>query len=184
VASVTELGGNLVGVAPVESGLGGTSEEVSSISSQRDGGHGSHNLGGALDHHGGSVDLGDSAITSTSEHISVGEELEHVNTELEQHLGWADSLIQLADEIDLNNITGEGTKVGRGIIGVDLNALELTLNLASVNIVVSNLLSNEVASPDSHAVVVNSNELVVGVVKEFDLVGNIHTDGVTAHSLA
>jgi hypothetical protein len=184
VAGVTELRGDLIGVAPVEGGLGGTSEEVGGISSERDGGNRAHNLGGALDHHACSVDLSDGAVTSADKHVAVGEELQNVYTELEKLLGWADSLVELADEVDLDDITGEGAEVGRGIVGVDLNALELTLNLASVNIVVSNLLGNKVASPDSHAVVVDSDELVVGVVKEFDLVGDIHTDGVTAHSLA
>jgi len=112
VASVTELRGNLVSVTPVEGCFGGTSEEVSGISSQGDGSHRSHNLGSALDHHALSVDLGNSAVTSADKHVTVGEELKDVDTELEKHLGWADSLVELTDEVDFDNITGEGAEVG------------------------------------------------------------------------
>lgn len=184
MASVTELWGNLVGVAPVESSLGGTSEEMSAISSQGNRGDRAHNLGLRLDKHGGSVNLGDSTITSTNKHVTVWQKLENVDSELEESLGWSDSLVKLADKINLDNITSEGTQIGRGVIIVDFDALELTLDLTSVDVVVSNLLGNEVASPDSHTVVVDSDEFVVGVVEEFDLVSNVHTNGVTADSLA
>ena len=49
---------------------------------------------------------------------------------------------------------------------------------------VSDLLCYEVAVPDAETVVVDGDELVVGVVKEFDLVGDVHTDWVTAEGFA
>jgi len=109
--------------------------------------------------------------------------LEHVDTELEEFLSWADTFVELADEVDFDDITGEGTEISRGVVVVDLNALELTLDLTGVDVVVSYFLRNEVTSPHSHTVVVNSDELVVSVVEELDLVSNVHADGVAAHSL-
>ena len=56
---------------------------------------------------------------------------QRVDAELEELLGGADALVELADEVNLDNVTGEGAEVGRGVIGVDLNALELTLDLSN-----------------------------------------------------
>lgn len=74
VASVTELGADLISVAPVEGGFGSTSEEVGLVCSQGNRCNRSHNFGLGLDVHANSVDLGDTAITSTDEHITVLED--------------------------------------------------------------------------------------------------------------
>ena len=49
---------------------------------------------------------------------------------------------------------------------------------------VANFFGNEVAVPHAKAVVVDRDELVVRVVKEFNLVGNVHADRVTAEGFA
>lgn len=47
----------------------------------------------------------------------------------------------------------------------------------------SNLLSNEVTGPDADAIVVDGDELVVGVVEEFDFIRDVRTNVVTANGL-
>lgn len=47
----------------------------------------------------------------------------------------------------------------------------------------SNLLSNEVTRPDADAIVVDGDELVVGVVEEFDFIRDVRTNVVTANGL-
>lgn len=99
---------------------------------------------------------------------------------MEETLGWANSLVELTDEVDLDDVTGKGTEVSAGVVRVDLNALVLSLDLTGVDVLEANLLGNEVAGPDSDSVVVDGDELVVGTVEEFNLVGDIHTDIVAA----
>ena len=184
VAGVAQLRVDGVTVAPVKSGLASTGEEVGVVSSQSDGGNSTHNLGLVLHNHGSALNLCDGTITSTNNHVTVREELKHVDTLLEELFGWANTFVELTDKVNLDNVTGKSTEVSRGVIGVDLNALELSLDLASVDVVEVHLLGNEVAGPHAHTVVVDGDELVVDVVEELDLVGYIHADGVAADSLA
>jgi hypothetical protein len=74
VASITELGADLISVAPVEGGFGSTSEEVGLVGSQGNRCNRSHNFGLGLDVHANSVDLCDTAITSTDEQVTVLED--------------------------------------------------------------------------------------------------------------
>jgi len=99
---------------------------------------------------------------------------------LEETLGWANSLVELTNEVDLDDVSGKGTEVSAGVVRVDLNALVLSLDLTGVDVLEANLLGNEVAGPDSDSVVVDGDELVVGAVEEFNLVGDIHTDIMAA----
>jgi hypothetical protein len=102
----------------------------------------------------------------------------------EKTLGWANFPENLAHEVNLNYITGEGSEIGACVVGADFDALVLSLDLASVDVLKGNLLADEVARPDSNAIVVNGDELLVCVVEEFNLVGNAVTDLVSADCLA
>jgi len=184
VASVTELGADLVSVAPVEGSLGGSGEEVSGISGESNAGHGAHDLGLRLDEHVLDVDFGDSTISGTSKEVTVVEKGEDVDALLEKTLGGANALVEAAFEVDFDDVSGEGTEVGGGVSGVNNNALELALNLTHVDILVADLLGDEVAGPNAKAVVVDCDELVVSGVEETDLVGDVHADGVSAESFA
>lgn len=184
MASVSQLGGNLIGVAPVKGSAGGTSEEVGRIGSQGQTGAGAHNFGLTLNKHVLNVDLGNGAVTSTSKEITVGKKGEHVDTLLEKALGGANTLVEATLKVDLNDVTSKGTKVSTGISGVDADALVLALDLAHVDVLVGYLFGNKVASPDAEAVVMDGDELVVGGVEEGDLVSNVHADGVAADGLA
>jgi hypothetical protein len=56
--------------------------------------------------------------------------------------------------------------------------------LTHVDVLVQNLLVNKVHSPDADTVVVDSDEFLVGVVVESDLVGNVHANTVSDNSFA
>ena len=184
MASVAELGADLISVAPVKGRFGSTGKEVGLVGSQSNRCNRSHNFGLRLNVHAYSVDLGDTAITSTDEHVTVLKDLEDIDTLLEETLGWANSLVELTNKVNLNNVSGEGTEVSTRIVRVDFNALVFSLDLTSVDVLETNLLCNEVAGPDSDAVIVDSDELVVGAVEELNLVGDIHTDIVSADSFS
>ena len=70
------------------------------------------------------------------------------------------------------------------IISGDGNALVDTFDLTHVDVLVQNLLVNKVHSPDADTVVVDSDEFLVGVVVESDLVGDVHADTVSDNSFA
>jgi len=95
-----------------------------------------------LDQHAYGVDLSDGTVTCANEQIAVLEQCKHVDALLEEAFGWADSLVKLADEIDLDNITSERTEVGSGVIGSNFDALVLSLDLASVNVLEGNFLGD------------------------------------------
>lgn len=73
MASVSELGGDIVSVAPVDGGLVGSSEAMSGVSGEGDGGDSAHNLGFTLDEHVLASELGNSTITSTDHNVVVVE---------------------------------------------------------------------------------------------------------------
>ena len=70
------------------------------------------------------------------------EQCKHVDALLEEAFGWADSLVELADEIDLDNITSERTEVGSRVVGSNFDALVLSLDLAGVNVLEGNFLGD------------------------------------------
>jgi len=48
--------------------------------------------------------------------------------------------------------------------------------LSHVDVLVENLLGDEVDVPETESVVVDGDKLIVGVVEEFNLVGDVHAD--------
>lgn len=70
------------------------------------------------------------------------------------------------------------------IIRSDCNAVVDTLDLSHVDVLVEDFLVNKVDSPDADTVVVDSDEFLVGVVEESDLVGNVHADSVSNNSFS
>ena len=70
------------------------------------------------------------------------------------------------------------------IISSDGNALVNTLDLSHVDVLVENLFVCEVDSPNADTVVVDSDEFLVSVVEESDLVGDVHADSVSNNSFA
>lgn len=95
-----------------------------------------------LDQHAYGVDLSDGTVTCANEQIAVLEQCKHVDALLEEAFGWADSLVELADEIDLDNITSERTEVGSSVVGSNFDALVLSLDLASVDVLEGNFLGD------------------------------------------
>ena len=110
MAGVSQLWGDVTGVAPVDGSLGGSGEEVGGIGSEGDGSAGSSDLALRLDEHLVGADLGNGAVAATDEEVVVGEEGEAVDTLGEESLGWADSLEEVSLEVDLDDVTGAGSK--------------------------------------------------------------------------
>jgi len=184
MASVSELRSNIVGVAPVDGSFVSSGEAVSRVSGKGNGGDSAHNLGFTLDEHILSSKLSDSTISSSDHDVVVSQKLDSVNTLREKSLGWSNSLEKAFVEGDLNNISSACSEEGVHIGRVDSNAGVVSLDLSHVDVLVENLLGDEVDVPESESIVVDSDELVVGVVEEFNLVSNVHTNGVTNEGLA
>jgi len=51
--------------------------------------------------------------------------------------------------------------------------------LSHVDILVQNLLGDEVNVPETESIVVDGDELIVGVVEEFNLVSDVHSNVVS-----
>ena len=185
MASVTELGADSVRVAPVDGGLVAASEEVGRVSGQRDGRAGAHKLSTALNGHGsvGDRDLSDGTVTSTDHEVSVGEELHAVNSFLEKLAG-SYSLEEATVEANLDDVASEGAHVGAFVIRVDRDALVDAADLAHGQVLEEDLLLAVVDVPDADAVVVDCDEVVVGLVVEGDLVGDVHANGVAADGVS
>jgi len=122
--------------------------------------------------------LGDSAVTSADEEIAVSEELHAVNTLGEEPVAGSNSLEEAAWEVNLDDITGEGTQVGAGVIGSNADALVDSLDLSHGKVLEEDLLLDVVDVPDADSVVVDGDKVLVGVVEEGNFVSDVHTNGM------
>ena len=122
------------------------------------------------------LELGDGAVTRTNEEVTVGEQRHAVDAELEEHVARADSLEESAVEADLDDVTGGSAHERTGVIRCDLDALEPSLDLAHLQVLVEDLLLDVVDIPDADAVVVDGDEVVGRVVVEADFIGDVHAN--------
>ena len=184
MASVSKFGSNIVSVAPVDSCLVSSGEAVSRVGGKGDGGNSAHNLGLTLDKHVLSCELSNSTISSSNHNVVVVQQLNGVNSLREKTLGRSNSLEKAFVETDLNNITSACSEKGVHIGGVNGDASVVTLDLAHADVLVKNFLGDEINIPETDSVIVDSDKLIVGVVEEFNLVSDVHTNGVTDESFA
>ena len=159
---------------------------MSRVSGQRDRGASSEKLGLALDLHVLSADeeLCNSTVTGTDKHVTIGEELQAVDTLREESVAWADTLEKSTIEVDLNDVSCEGSEVGRLVIRGDGNALIDSLELSHGHVLEQNLLLSVVDVPDADTIVVDGDQVIACVVVEGDFVGNVHADSMTANSVS
>jgi len=184
VASVSEFGVNAISVTPVDSGLIGTAEEMGSISGEAQRGNSTHDVGSLGQFHGLRVDLGNLSITSSDEEVAILEELDAVDTLLEQMVLGTNTLVKVVLKIDAHNVTGLCTNESIFIIRGDAAANVLSFNLIGEDLGVLDLLSNKVEVPVADSKVVNGDTLGSSVVVEANLVGNVHTNGVSNDGFA
>lgn len=186
MACVSELGGNSVGVAPVDGGLGGTCEEVGRVSGQGDGSARAHDLLLSLDLHHlvADLDLGDRSIAGADEQISIRKQLHAVDALREQSVAWADAFEEAALKVNLDDIASQSAEVSAGIVRSDDDALVNSLDLAHGEVLEENFLLAVVDVPDADAVVMDGDDLLAGVVEEADLVGNVHAHIMTADGIS
>lgn len=71
VTGVSQLWSNIVGVAPVDGGLGGSTEEMGGVSGEGQGCNCSHDLGSLLQFHVSASNLGNGSISSTQQEVSI-----------------------------------------------------------------------------------------------------------------
>jgi len=140
----------------------------------------------SLDFHccGGDLKLGNSAITSSENEVSVSEQLHAVDTLGEQGVAGTDTLKQASLEVDLDDVASKSAQVGARIIWSDHNALVDSLDLAQSEVLEENFLLGVVDVPDADSVVVDGDKLLIGVVVESDLVGDVHANGVTTNGFS
>jgi hypothetical protein len=62
--------------------------------------------------------------------------------------------------------------------------LEFSFDLSHVDVLESDFLSNQINGPDADSVVVDSDQLRVCVVEEFNLVSNIHANWISTESFS
>ena len=118
--------------------------------------------------------LGDSAVTSADEEIAVSEELHAVDTLGEEPVAGSNSLEEAAWEVNLDDITGERAHESTLIVWGDHDALVNSLDLAHSEVLEQDFLLSVVDIPDTDTIVVDGNEVVVGVVEEGNFICNVH----------
>jgi len=92
MASVSQLWADVISIAPVNCGLGCSAEEVSGVSSQRNGSNWSHNLCFLSHKHVFWPDFSKSAISRSQKKITVRKKPNAVDSLREKTLCWTDSL--------------------------------------------------------------------------------------------
>lgn len=102
----------------------------------------------------------------------------------EKSLCWSNSLKEVHFEVDLDDVTSHSSKEAARIIWGDHDALVNSLDLAHLQVSEENLLLLVINIPYTKAVVVDGHKFLVGVVKECNLVRNIHTNGVSTDSFS
>ena len=98
----------------------------------------------------------------------------------EERIAGADALEESALEVNLDDITGERAHESTLIVWGDHDALVNSLDLAHSEVLEQDFLLSVVDIPDTDTIVVDGDQLLVGVVVEGDLIGNIHAYIVTA----
>ena len=184
MACVSKFWADGVSVAPVDGGLAGASEEVSVISSHRDGGASSHDLGFTLNVKLVSSELSDGTVSRSDKEIVVTKKLHDVNSSLEKSLGWSNSLKETSGEGNLDDVSGESSEISHTVVWGNNDALIDSLNLSHGQVLVKDSLLDEIAVPNTDSVVVDGDKVVVSVVKESNLICNVHTNGMATDSLA
>lgn len=133
---------------------------------------------------GADLQLGDGTITRADQKVTIGEQLQTVDSLREEVVAGANSPENSPGEADLDDVASESTHVGAGVVGGDDDALIDSLDLAHGEVLEEDLLLLVVDVPDADAVVVDSDEVVAGVVVEGNFIGHVHADIVSADGLA
>ena len=85
-------------------------------------------------------------------------------------------LHSVARLVDFDNVTCDSTQESTSVVGSDRNALESSLDLAHLKVLVEDLFLDVVDIPDANAVIVDGHEVVGRIVVEADFIGNVHTN--------
>jgi len=133
---------------------------------------------------GADKEFRDSTVTGTDKEVTVGQELQAVDTLGEESVLRADALEKSTVQVDLNDITSEGAEVSGLVIRRDGNALVDSLDLAQSEVLEEDFLLGVVDVPDADSVVVDGDKFLIGVVVESDLVGDVHANGVTTNGFS
>jgi len=184
VTSVSQLWANVVSVAPVDSGLGSSTEEMSWISCKWNWSNGSHDLCLFLNLEVNGVDLSKGSISWSEKEVAIRQQIDAVDSLWEESLIWSNPLEQVSLKWNLYDITSLGSEIGKRVSWINDATSENSLDLVHENLIVLNLLLNEIAVPGSNTEVVDGQALWGGIVEEADLVGDVHTNWVSNQSFA
>jgi len=80
MAGISQLGSNIISIAPVNCGLIGTTEEMSGVSGKRQRGNSSHYFSKFLNVEIEAVYLGNHTISSTKKEVTIGKKLDALDT--------------------------------------------------------------------------------------------------------
>ena len=95
---------------------------------------------------------------------------------MEEYVSRTNSLEKSAIQTDLNYVTCESTHESTSVVGSDRDALEPSLDLAHLKVLVKDLFLNVVYVPDANAIIVDGHEVVGRIVVEANFIGNMHAN--------
>jgi len=122
--------------------------------------------------------LGDCAVASTDEKITVGQELHAVDTLGEESVSGSNSLKETALKINLDNITSQCTHVSARVIWRNNDALVNSLDCAHCEVLEEDLFLDIVDVPDADTIVVDCHKVIVCVVEEGNFVSDVHANSM------
>lgn len=154
------------------------------ISSDGDGSTSTCKFGLTLDTEVGAAELGDSTVSCSDKEIVVAEELHDIDSLLEKSVAWTYLLEKATLKIDLNDISCEGSEIGTSVVWGNNDTLVDSLDLTHGQVLEENSLLDEIAVPNADSIIVDGDKVVACVVKELDLVGDVHADCMSANSFA
>jgi len=105
------------------------------------------------------ANLGDGSVSGSEEEVSVGEEVDGINSLGEESLDWAESFEKVMVEANFDDVSGLGTDISEFIGWVDDATGEHSPDGVHEDLVEVNLLLDEVAVPGSNTVVVDGHAL-------------------------
>ena len=98
---------------------------------------------------------------------------------MEESFGWPNSFEETLVKANFNDVSSKSSKIGNTVIWGNDNALVDSLNLSHGEILVEDFLLDEITVPDADTIVVDGDQVVVGVVEESNFVCDIHANSMS-----
>lgn len=184
MACISKFRSNVISVAPVNSCFWCSTEEMCSISSQRQWGNRTHYFCSMFQFQLSASNFRNSSISWSKKKISIWKELDGVDTLWEKFSCWTNSFEEVMLEWDFNNVSSFCSDVSVCVSRVNDEACEYSFDLCHKNLIVLYFLLDEITIPSPQTIIMNSQTFRRSCIEECNFVGNVHTNWVSNKCLS